>query len=93
MYCIKIERALGMPDCLLLDPCALILPLALVCRWYATEVFLAMTKHTFVSLHDVHNPKFWGDSFDDKAFREVRPSVSTHALDCAQLIVLNVCFM
>lgn len=30
-----------------------------------------LTKHTYVSLHDVHNPKFWGDSYDDKAFREV----------------------
>ena len=54
------------------------------CRWYVSEVFPAMTKHTYISLHDVHNPKFWGDSFDDKAFRDAS-TLHSNLMSCPVL--------
>ena len=63
----EVESEVGMPDYLFLDSWHS----HIMGMWYVSEVFPKMSKHTYVSLHDVHNPKFWGDSFDDKAFREV----------------------
>ncbi|KAK9867711.1 hypothetical protein WJX84_008077 [Apatococcus fuscideae] len=64
----EVESEVGMPDYLFLDSWHS----HIMGMWYVSEVFPKMSKHTYVSLHDVHNPKFWGDSFDDKAFREGR---------------------
>ncbi|KAK9827007.1 hypothetical protein WJX74_003503 [Apatococcus lobatus] len=64
----ELESEVGMPDYLFLDSWHS----HIMGMWYVSEVFPKISKHTYVSLHDVHNPKFWGDSFDDKAFRDGR---------------------
>ncbi|KAK9867702.1 hypothetical protein WJX84_000807 [Apatococcus fuscideae] len=62
------EKEMGMPDYLFLDSWHS----HLMGVWYVTEVLSKFTKHTYVSLHDVHNPTFWGDDRDDPKFREGR---------------------
>ena len=52
--------------------------------WYVTEVLSKFTKHTYVSLHDVHNPTFWGDDRDDPKFREVSHPAAWHLIGSAQ---------
>lgn len=64
-----IEREVGMPDYLFLDSWHS----HTMGNFYSTEVLPKFTKHTYVSLHDVHNPTFWGDDRDDPSFREVSP--------------------
>ena len=63
----EVEKEVGMPDYLFLDSWHS----HLMGLWYATEVLSRFTKHTYVSLHDVHNPTFWGDDRDDPFFRDV----------------------
>ncbi|KAK9850771.1 hypothetical protein WJX84_010269 [Apatococcus fuscideae] len=64
----EIEKEVGMPDYLFLDSWHS----HLMGVWYTTEVLSRFTKHTYVSLHDVHNPTFWGDDRDDPSFRDRR---------------------